>query len=147
GKRLLDWDAFFVSTFVTARAPDELLTEVIFPVPDGFSFQYREFARHRGDFPVAGVCIGLSIEDGVVRAARLAATGVADRPVRLHEAEAATVGIPIDTPTRGALQVAALAADSVEPPADVHGTTAFRRGILATLVRRTITNWRTGDDA
>lgn len=143
-ERVVAWNDFFVSTFVTARVSDELLTEVIFPVPQGFSFRYEEFARHRGDFPVAGVCLGLRVADGVVSGARMAATGVSDRPVRLSAAEARVTGTPLERLSSQAPEIGQLAAAAVEPPADVHGTREFRRGILATLVRRTLENWQTG---
>ncbi len=139
GERVVGWERFFVSVFATAREPDELVTEVIFPIPAGLRFRYVEFARHHGDFPVAGVCLGLRVASGVIAEARLAATGVADRPVRLREVERALAGQPVGAATARA--AGELAASAVDPPADVHGTAAFRRGVTATLVRRTIESW------
>jgi carbon-monoxide dehydrogenase medium subunit len=139
GERTVGWEEFFVSVFTTAREPEELVTEVVFPVRPELEFRWTEFARHHGDFPVAGVCLGLDVEDGVVRAARLAATGVGDRPVRLREAEAALTGAALGAETARA--VGELARRAVDPPSDVHGSGDFRRAVLATLVRRTIETW------
>ncbi|MBE3014796.1 xanthine dehydrogenase family protein subunit M [Microbispora sp. NEAU-D428] len=139
GERVVGWDEFFRSGFVTARGPDELLTEVIFPIRPGFAFRFREFARHRGGTAIAAVCVGLRVQEGIVSEARLAAIGVADRPVRLLEAEGALAGRRLDA--GAAEQAGALASLEVDPPTDVHGGAVFRRGILAALVRRTIEGW------
>jgi carbon-monoxide dehydrogenase medium subunit len=142
GERTVGWEEFFVSVFTTAREPEELVTEVVFPVPPGLDFRWAEFARHHGDFPVAGVCLGLSVSAGVVREARLAATGVADRPMRLREVEAALTGAVLGEET--AREAGRLAGRAVDPPSDVHGGGEFRSAILATLVRRAIASWPQG---
>ncbi|WP_200827706.1 FAD binding domain-containing protein [Thermomonospora echinospora] len=138
-ERTVGWEEFFVSVFTTAREPEELVTEVVFPVRPELEFRWVEFARHHGDFPVAGVCLGLSLADGAVRQARLAATGVGDRPLRLREVEAALTGSVLGPET--AREAGELAGRAVDPPSDVHGSGDFRRAILATLVRRTIESW------
>jgi len=62
--------------------------------------------RDRASYEFALVSVGaaLEIEDGVIRAARLAAGGVATRPWRLRACEAALVG---RRPARSAWEAAA----------------------------------------
>lgn len=145
GERMVSWEEFFLSVFTTAREPNELVTEVAFPVRPEFRFRWTEFARHHGDFPVAGLCLGLRISDGTVLEARLAATGVGDRPVRLRAAEAFLAGRELGEST--AREAGELAATAVDPPTDIHGGSDFRRAVLATLVRRTIGSWQENGEA
>ncbi|MGK5112347.1 FAD binding domain-containing protein [Geodermatophilus sp. CPCC 205506] len=134
GVRTVAAEEFFESVFLTAKQPDELLESVDFPRRSGMTFVYSEVARRRhGDFPYVGLCLGVARDGGVVTAARAAASGVADRPLRLAALETALVGRSLAAAVEDA---AAAAAAEVDPPADAHGSAAFRRGLLRTLVRR-----------
>ncbi len=133
GERTVPAEDFFESVFVTEKNADELLVSADFPRHPGMTFHYDEIARRQGDFPFAGLCLGLRIADGVVTEARAAAAGVADRPLRLIGLETALVGRPLRASVEAAVQAASA---EVDPPADQHGTAAFRRGLLRTLVRR-----------
>jgi carbon-monoxide dehydrogenase medium subunit len=134
GSRTLPAEEFFESVFLTAKRPDELLESVDFPRRPGMTFAYGEIAHRRhGDFPYVGLCLGVSRDGDVVTAARAAASGVADRPLRLAALEAALVGRSL---AQGAEAAATAAAAEVHPPADQHGSATFRRGLLRTLVRR-----------
>ncbi|HEV8232046.1 MAG TPA: xanthine dehydrogenase family protein subunit M [Thermoanaerobaculia bacterium] len=82
--------------YVTKK-PDELLTQVILPAPNGWRASYRKL-RRRGafDFPVLSVGAAVWREGGVVTAARLVLGGVASAPLRLPAAETALLGRPLD---------------------------------------------------
>lgn len=82
--------------FVTKR-PEELLTRVLLPRPDGWRASYRKL-RRRGafDFPVLSVGAAVWREGETVTAARLVLGGVASAPVRLSAAEAILVGRALD---------------------------------------------------
>ena len=76
--------------------------------------------------------------------ARIALSGVAPTPVRATAAERALVG---QRPSADAWAAAAAAAASaVDPPSDVHGTSAYRRHLVGSLVRRALeeASMRTG---
>ncbi|WP_168701212.1 FAD binding domain-containing protein [Gordonia paraffinivorans] len=135
GSRSLSAEEFFESTFTTLKEPDELLVSVDFPREPGMSFVYDEISRRQGDFPFAGLCLGVSVRDGVVANARAAAAGVSEIPQRLPALEAALVGRTIAEATEDAANAAA---DEVNPPTDIHGTAAYRRGLLRSLVRRNL---------
>ena len=101
--------------YVTKR-PDELLTQVFLPKPNGWRASYRKL-RRRGafDFPVLSVGAAVWVEDETVTAARLVLGGVASAPVRLPAAEAALVGRPLDS---DAISDAASAAMGPSRPMD-----------------------------
>jgi carbon-monoxide dehydrogenase medium subunit len=132
GGRTVPAAEFFQSMFLTAKRPDELLVAVEFPRHAGFTVVYDEVSRRHGDFPFAGLCLGVRVADGVVAEARAAAAGVAERPLRLTGLETALVGGPLGSTVDAAV---AAASAEVDPPTDHHGTGAFRRGLLRTLVR------------
>lgn len=134
GTREVAWDDFFQGVFSTAREPDELLTAVTFPTPAGWSFQYAEVAVRHGDYPLAGVTIGVRRSGPDLAECRVSVVGVADRPVRLPEVEAAAVGAPLDASTTRRL--AELARASVPASSDAHASAEYRRHVVGTLTGR-----------
>ena len=137
GSRWVSWSDFFVTVFTTTRESNELLTAVEFPTDQNFNYEFEEIARRPGDYPLAGVCAGISLDGSQVRAARLSAIAIADRPIRMTAAESALVGVDI---SNAAVRQAAsqAAAAEINPMDDEHGSAAFRRGLIATLVKRTL---------
>jgi carbon-monoxide dehydrogenase medium subunit len=133
GTRVVPAEEFFETIFTTVKRPDELLVRADLPRRPGMVAHYDEISRRHGDFPFAGLCLGVGIVDGVVAEARAAAAGVASRPVRLPGLEGALLGRPLADAVTDAADAASA---EIDPPSDHHGTAAFRRGLLRTLVRR-----------
>lgn len=76
GRRVVKAADFFTGMLLTARAPDELLEEVRFPLAkSGTGFGFEEFSMRHGDFAVCAVAV---VADG--QRLRIAVGGVADRP-------------------------------------------------------------------
>ena len=76
-RRTVDAQDFFLGMLSTARAPEELLEAVRFPLARaGQGFGFAEFSRRHGDFAICAVA-AVADEKGL----RLAVGGVADRPV------------------------------------------------------------------
>ncbi|HEX9039401.1 MAG TPA: xanthine dehydrogenase family protein subunit M [Trebonia sp.] len=127
-----DW---FEGYLATARRPDELLTEVRFPMaPPGTGAAFEEVARRHGDFAIVGLAAQLTLNDGVISDARLAFSGVADVPVRARDAEDLLKG---QRPSSELFAEAARAATAaIDPPADLHGSSEYRKKVAAALVRR-----------
>jgi carbon-monoxide dehydrogenase medium subunit len=139
--RLVGARDFFVSTWTTCLAPDELLCEVRFPVWEGpCGFSIREVARRRGDFALVGVAGGLRLDPaGRLCGAALCAFGVGPTPVRAPEAEAALAGQPADALGPPELEeLGHLAASGLEPVDDVHASASYRRSVAATLARQVL---------
>ena len=135
GARAVAAEDFFESVFTTSKAPDELVVSVDFPLHPGLTYVYDEISRRQGDFPFAGLCLGISVKDGVVADARAAAAGVSEVPQRLPGLENALIGRVIADAVNDAADAASA---EVEPPTDIHGTAGFRRGLLRSLVRRVL---------
>jgi CO/xanthine dehydrogenase FAD-binding subunit len=136
GHRSLEAEEFFRGVFQTAKRSDELLTAIELPRAPQLEFVFDELARRsHGDFPYVCLCAGLEVERGEVRAARLAAGGVAERPIRLHATERELEGWRLGGDLAGVLRAAS---EEVSPPSDIHGSADFRRGLLRTLIRRTV---------
>jgi 2-furoyl-CoA dehydrogenase FAD binding subunit len=75
-QRVLPAEQFFTGMLSTARAGDELLQAVRFPLArPGQGFGFREFSRRHGDF---AVCAVAAVADA--KSLRVAVGGVADRP-------------------------------------------------------------------
>jgi carbon-monoxide dehydrogenase medium subunit len=129
---------FFEGTWTTCLTDEELLVAVHFPVWEGRSaFAFEEVARRSGDFALAGVATAVEVDDdGIVCRAALGLLGLGGTPLRAPAAEAAVVG---RAPHAADLdEIATLAVDDLDPPDDVHGSSAYRKRIGAHLVRRTL---------
>ena len=137
GERTIAAEDFFLFHMTTALGADELLTEVRIPaLPPRTGYAFQEVARRHGDYALAGVCALVTLRDGVCTAVRLAACGVASKPARLAEAEAALLGAP---PEGAALASADEAArDYVTAGDDRQASADYRRDLVSALVRRTV---------
>ncbi len=79
------------------KTPEELLTEIRVPAPDGWRAGYRKL-RRRGafDFPVLSVGAAVRLEADRVVEARLVLGGVASAPLRLSRSEELLRGRALD---------------------------------------------------
>jgi carbon-monoxide dehydrogenase medium subunit len=82
GRRVVPAEQFFLSVFMTALEPGELLVEVRFPIPDG-GWAFEEHAHRHGDFAV--VCVALAGD-------RIALGGVGATPVLWDGGELDPIG-------------------------------------------------------
>jgi aerobic carbon-monoxide dehydrogenase medium subunit len=135
GERVIPAADWFEGYLTTSRRPDELLVEVRFPAAGrGTGTSFQEVARRHGDFAIVGLAAALTLSDGVITDARLAFSGVSDVPVRAAGAEELLVG---ERPSAELFDEAARrAAEDIDPPADLHGSSDYRRKVAAVLVRR-----------
>jgi len=135
GERVIMAADWFEGYLTTARRPDELLVTVRFPAArPGTGVSFQEVARRHGDFAIVGLAASLTLTGDVISDARLAFAGISDVPVRAAEAEAVLVGERPSTELFA--EAARRATDSMTPPADLHGSAAYRKIVAATLVRR-----------
>jgi aerobic carbon-monoxide dehydrogenase medium subunit len=138
GSRVIDAADFFIAPLVTALAADEIIVEIRLPAwPAKRRWAFREFARRRGDFAMAGTALFYDVDgDGKACNAHVGAIGVGDQPVRLAAAEAAINGHAVDAATSERAGAAASAA--VTPQSDIHASAAYRKALLGTLVERAL---------
>jgi len=135
GERVIPAQEWFEGYLMTARHPDELLTEVRFPAAaPGTGVSFNEVARRHGDFAIVGLATSLVLSGGVISDARLAFTGVSDVPLRATAAEDLLFG---QQPSADLFDEAAqVAVADLDPPGDLHGSPEYRRRVAAVLVRR-----------
>jgi carbon-monoxide dehydrogenase medium subunit len=138
GVRVIPAADFFVSFLTTALEPDEMLVEVRFPLSQprvGSSF--LELSRRAGDFAVCAVASTVCLDaSGIVVGAKIAFGGMAGRPVRAFDAEKALAGHPPGVDSFAA--AAEVAVSGLEPPADLHGSSEYRRHVGKVLVQRSL---------
>ena len=135
GARLVPSEEFFVSHLTSCLEPDELVTEVHFPVAGaGWGAGFAEVAPRHGDYAVCAVACALRVEDGIVTDARLGAGAVSDRPLRLAAAERALVGTRCEADALAS--AAGEARGAVDPSDGMHASAEYRRHLAGVLASR-----------
>jgi carbon-monoxide dehydrogenase medium subunit len=135
GMRVIPAAQWFDGYLTTSRRPDELLTEVRFPAAGpGTGVSFEEVARRHGDFAIVGLATSLVFSGGAISEARLAFAGVSDVPVRAAAAEDLLAG---ERPSAELFDEAARrATEELDPPADLHGSSDYRKTVAGAVVRR-----------
>jgi 2-furoyl-CoA dehydrogenase FAD binding subunit len=124
-RRIVPAAEFFQGMLMTARAPEELLEEVRYPLAaQGTRYAFEEFSARHGDFAMVAVA---AVGDG--QGLTLAVGGVADRPVvrrwpRMAGADLAS-----------AVNDLAWQLDAQD---DAHASAAFRRHLVRRLGLRAL---------
>lgn len=138
GRRTIPIDDFFVDTFVTTLAPDEVLVELRIPAPTpGSGGAYQKLERKVGDYAIAGVAVQLVLDnDGRVSQAGIALTNVGPMPIRANEAEGALVGRQANE--QSFTEAADLAAAAADPVSDLRGPADYKRAVTRTLTLRAL---------
>lgn len=136
GRREIAADAFFEGYLDTALRADEILTEVTFPAwPSEAVGSVVEVARRHGDYALVGLVTRLEISaNDIITNAALSFFGAASTAVRTPGAEDVLLGARATADTFAA--AAQIAISELDPPADIHGTTAYRKHLAGTLTRR-----------
>ena len=138
---------FFTGALSTAAEPDELLSEVVFPVAKpGEGFGFGEFARRHGDFALAGVAVRVRTS-GARPEVRLTCFGVSDVPVTTDVSSQlrAALGAAGSSPSPADLMSAladhtdGVAQEVVNTGGDSHASPAYRRRLISGLVAREVT--------
>ena len=133
GTRKIAAADFFVSTWQTALADDEILSAVEFPVwGPGSGFAVEELTRRHGDFALAGAVVGVQVSGDTVTKATIGLFGVGPTPLRASAAEAALLS------GADAAEAGKVAASHISPVDDIHASGAYRTQVTAVIVRRAI---------
>ena len=141
GRRSIAAEDLFLYHFTSALEPDELLTEVRWPVAaPGWGYGFAEMAQRHGDYALAMAACALRRRNGAVAEVRLGLGAVADRPLLVTDAAGVLVGHDLDGPAGdGAVaEVARLAAAAAEPFDDLHASVAYRRHLVGVLSEQVI---------
>jgi aerobic carbon-monoxide dehydrogenase medium subunit len=133
GQRVVRAREFFHGFLTTAAEPDEMVVEVRFPPPAGQA-AFTEFAPRQGDFAIVAAGAVVTVENGRCQMADVVLGGVGSAPVRVGMD--AISGQPASEETWQA--AGALAAEQIDPPADLDGDAAYRKNLAAALVARVL---------
>lgn len=136
GERVIPASEFFLGYLTSALAETELLVEVRFPASQksaGWSVQ--EVGRRHGDYALAGLAATLRMgATGRIDQAHLSFFGVGSVPVRATDVEEILVGEP---PGPDVFEEAvAKVVKVLDPPEDLHATSAYRSHVAGVLTRR-----------
>ncbi|WP_431299618.1 FAD binding domain-containing protein [Tabrizicola sp. BL-A-41-H6] len=126
-RRKIAADDYFQGMFSTALEEGEIITSVVFPIPEKAA--YVKFNQPASRFALTGVFVA-KYAGGV----RVAATGASNNGVfRWHDAEAAL------SANFAASAIAGLTVDDADMISDLHGTPAYRANLVKVLTGRAVT--------
>jgi xanthine dehydrogenase iron-sulfur cluster and FAD-binding subunit A len=142
GPRTLSFPDFYLGVRRTARADDEMVTDISFPAlrPDERGAFVKLGLRCANAISVANAALVLAFRGDSVTEARIALGSVAPTIMRAAEAEASLLGGPLSEERIQA--AAAVAAQAAVPITDVRGSAPFRREAVRILVRRALETLR-----
>ncbi|MEY3445317.1 MAG: hypothetical protein RIR45_72 [Pseudomonadota bacterium] len=128
---------FFLGTYMTALAENEILTAILVaPFQHGTGYAYQKLKRKTGDWATAGAAVVLRMGGGVVTHISIGLTNVAPTALRASAAEAALIGKPVNEVN---LAVAAAAVRAAcEPAEDLRGDIEYKTAMAAEMVKRAI---------
>jgi carbon-monoxide dehydrogenase medium subunit len=137
GRRTVKADDFFLGTYMTALAEDEILVAVRVPAfAPGTGWAYEKLKRKTGDWATAGAAVVLRMAGGSVSQVRIALTNVAPMAIRAPAAEAAVLGQPLNAATLDAAAAAAMAV--CDPAEDLRGDRAYKTAMAGQMVKRAL---------
>jgi carbon-monoxide dehydrogenase medium subunit len=138
GRRTLPLTGFFSGYRKTAIRPEEILTEIAFPVsPTGTKYGYHRLGRRNAmAVSVASVAVVLRMKGKTCIEAAVAMGAVAPTPIRMKEAEALLKGSEVDAAL--AARCGDLVARKSRPIDDIRASAEYRRMVCGSLLRRVI---------
>lgn len=127
GERTMPVDALLVGDHQTSLAPNEIITQIRFPVRATTGWSYQRFVRRTQDWPTVAVSVNRTDAGTAVTL-----TNVGDRPVRATDVEAAmSAGSAPD-------EAAAQLNGTLDPKGDVKASAVYRRHLARVLTERAL---------
>lgn len=120
----------------TRLKPGELIEAIVLPPrgKSGGDSYLRFIPRTEMDIAVVGVAVSLTLESGMVSAARVAIGAVAPTVLLVPQAASAIIGSTLDDGAQAAL--ASAVSSAATPISDKRGTAEFRKEVVGVLARR-----------
>jgi aerobic carbon-monoxide dehydrogenase medium subunit len=138
GERMIPAADFFTFAYTTALQSDEILTEVILPLPDSSSAGiYLKLERVAGDFAIASAAVQLSLDSNdACNQIGIGVTGAGTVPQKALSVEILLRGNKI-TPEL-IEEAGRLIQEGAEPIEDLRGSAAYKKKALAAILRRAL---------
>lgn len=137
GERRIPVEELHLGYYETCLEGDELIRDVIIPPQNGWRSAYLKCTtRAAKDWPALGMAVSVSMNAGTVADSRIVVGSVAERPLRVPEAEAAIRGQALGD---GVIAAAAeAAAGSVETIPDELGSAAYKTQLVRVYLQRAL---------
>jgi len=138
GERVIRAAEFFTFAYTTAMEPDEILTEIVFPLPAKNSAgTYLKLEKVAGDFAIASAAVQLSLDaNDICSEIGIGVTGAYSTP---------TKGVLVETALRGKKitlelidQAGHVIQEGAEPIEDLRGSAAYKKKALSAILRRAL---------
>jgi len=128
----------FAGPKINCLEPNELVTEIRFPVPPGSSSSsFKRIARRKAfTLSIVSAAAYVEMDGDICNEARVAFGSVAETPIRAPEVEKLLSGTELDSKTIS--EAAEAAKRSVAPVTDVRGTAEYRKAMCGVLLERTL---------
>jgi len=139
GVREIPATEFFTFAYTTALEPDEILMEIIFPLPpQGSAGVYYKLEKVAGDFAIAAAAVQLAVDkNGACAAIGIGVSGGGSVPQKAVAIENLLRGKKV----RPALieEAGQLIQQDAEPIEDLRGSAAYKKKALGAALRRALT--------
>jgi len=137
GEREVRASDFFLGTFMTALAADEILTAILVePFAPNTGYAYAKLKRKTGDWATAAAAVVLRLNGGQVAMVRIGLTNVAPTALRASAVEAYLTGRTLDAATLE--QAAQMVRTLVSPAADLRGDEEYKTAMAGEMTRRAL---------
>ena len=138
GERVIPATDFFTFAYTTVLQTDEILTEIIFPLPpSGSAGAYLKLERVSGDFAIAGAAVQMSLDvNGTCREIGVGVTGAGTVPQKALVVESLLLDRKITTELIA--EAGRLIQEGADPIEDTRGSAAYKRKALSAILRRAI---------
>lgn len=137
GERRVPADGFFLGTYMTQMAEDEILTQIRIPAfAPRTGYAYHKLKRKTGDWATAAAAVVVEMQSGVVSRIRIALTNLAPTAVRVHDAEAILLGQRLEAGVIDRATAAVMAA--CDPAEDLRGDIEYKTAMAGQMFRRAL---------
>jgi aerobic carbon-monoxide dehydrogenase medium subunit len=138
GERVIPAVNFFTFAYTTALDSDEILTEIIFPLPDSTSAGvYLKLERVAGDFAIASAAVQMALDrNEVCNTIGVGVTGGGTVPQKALAVESLLQGKKITSELID--EAGRLIQEGAEPIEDTRGSAAYKKKALSAILRRAI---------
>ena len=138
GERMIAAADFFTFAYTTALESDEILSEIIFPIPSGNSEGvYLKLERVAGDFAIASAAVQMALDrNGHCNTIGVGVTGTGTIPQKAVSVEGFLQGKKI-TPEM-IDEAGRLIQEGAEPIEDTRGSAAYKKQALGAILRRAL---------
>ena len=135
GTRRVAAREFFQSLYATAMKPNEILTEVVIPIPGaGTRHAFLELARRRGDYAIVGVAALATFSGGAISDLRLTFLGTGEKPTLATSTSQVFVNKGFSDASLKEAQD--LLGTELEPSADLYSSAATKLHLARVLTGR-----------